>query len=242
MGRKYSIPTNRTVWNILFEDKVENGWCSPSVAENSFDYFLRHSHYRARDILRLARETLFEAAKQHRIPVDEVLKTKRISASIIIDTFHKVGQPITKQLIEEGNRRFPGLTKLTDNLRGLPLPFTTDDLVKRIKELPDISFNDAMNMLWESGILGVSATPESDRCSRRLALAFTANAKRQYINKLNQRNEIWTWFEHNYEGKANDLLSKLSHFDCAEFGLVLHPKTFEYFIPNPSEMFCPIGG
>ncbi|MEO0468035.1 MAG: hypothetical protein AAF206_00335 [Bacteroidota bacterium] len=240
VGRRYSIPTNKSAWNILFDDKVENGWCHPVVAEDSFDYFLRHTHYRARDILRLARETLIEAAKQMRMDVDEVLKTERISAKIITSTFHKVGQPITKQLIEEGNRRFPGLAKVTDRLSGLPLPFTTDELKKRLKPL-DIPFNDAIHMLWESGILGVMLEPNSDKASRRLALGFTERGKRVYTNKLNQRHEIWTWFEHNHEGTASEILSKLTQMNCGKFGLVLHPKTFELFFPNPAELHCPIG-
>ncbi|HHC79282.1 MAG TPA: hypothetical protein ENK46_05325 [Flavobacteriia bacterium] len=241
IGKKYNLNSKRGLWYVLFEDTITNGWCVPAIAEDSFDYFLRHTHYRARDLLRLTRECVLEEAKIKGIGIDDVLLYGKISAFTISETFHRVGPQITGQLIEEGNRRFPGLSTLTDHLKGLPLPFSTEEFKKRIKNITNINFNDAINMMWESGLLGVCAKPLTQKCSKRLAMHFTAKAKRTYRNKVSEMHELWTWFEYNYEGKALELMGKLNHLDCTEHGLVFHPKTFEFFFPNPKELSTPIG-
>ncbi|MEL6812143.1 MAG: hypothetical protein AAFP76_12505 [Bacteroidota bacterium] len=236
IGRRYDDRSD--VWYDLFESKVVNGLCDPIVYEDSFDYFLRHTHFRPRDLLRLARLSVITAAKNKRMKIDDVLKTK-IEAADIKKAFNEFGPEITKQLIEEGNRRFPGLFKLTENLRGLPLPFSTKDLEKRIRN-SGLTFNEAIIMLWDSGIIGVVAFPNSASCSSRMGIHFK-NSKKSYTNVLNHKHEVYSWFEYNYENKPVDLLDRLDHLDCSEHGIIFHPKTIEYFFPKPNDLLCPIG-
>lgn len=119
-------------WSLLFENKVINGFCEPSIHEDySFDYFLRHTHYRARDLLRLARICVEEYANNYNVSLNDTLKIQ-IPAQSIKETFRKIGSRQAEYLITEGSRRFPELVELEKHIAGLPILFTKEDLKKRI--------------------------------------------------------------------------------------------------------------
>lgn len=238
IGRRFN---EANVWNSLFEKSMRNKWCSPHVIEDSFDYFLRHSHYRARDILRFTRECVIYYAKQQAIEVDEALKGT-IPGVSIKEAFRKIDREITAELLEESNRRFPGLKHTADHLIGMPHPFSMNEFYKRLKNYESkLEVNTIFKNFWDSGVIGIVATPNNNAQSEKFKLFFTDKARRVYTNVENAHPEIWTWFEYNYEGEPYEVLQRLKILECEDYGLVFHPKTIEYFVPNNKRHSCPIG-
>ena len=95
-------------WSCLFEPRVHNDYCSPPVSEDSFDYVLRHTHHRARDLQQIARRAVDSSAESRHIPVDEVLFGKggaRISGTTIRKTLQSFGPEWPQLLLIEGGRQ-----------------------------------------------------------------------------------------------------------------------------------------
>lgn len=231
----------KDLWYQLFEDKIINGYCM--LEEDTIDYFLRHTHYRPRDFLRLVRQCVLEFAKEKSLSIDQALKYK-IPNHTVKTALRKTNRKVIEQLIIEGDRRYAGLKLICSNLRGLPLPFSINDLKKRVKEVSDISFAKASRYLWESGIIGVVAIPNSKQCSLKMEVHFDPKARKEVVlpESANITQHIWTWFEYNYEGDVLELMDRLETNDCSDNKLVLHPKSFETFMPRYDKSFrFPIG-
>jgi ribosomal protein L31E len=237
---RYVVRDTDNLWYELFDSKVINGYCG--YEEDSFDYFVRHTHFRPRDLLRLVRHCVVLHAKSEKISIDDAIKQK-IPANTIKQAFHAINPEVTKQLIIEGERRFPGIKQICNNFTGLPLPFTIEQLRKRIKEISDIAFSEAARYLWETGIIGVVALPNTIACSQKMEVHFSLNARKSYTDSIAKRQEhVWTWFEYNYNGNALDLYERLERYDCSKNYVVFHPKTYELFLPRHDKDFAyPIG-
>ncbi len=247
---RHIIRDTPNLWYELFEEKIINGFCG--YEEDSFDYFVRHTHFRPRDLLRLVRHCVVLHAKLESLSIDEAIK-KQIPANTVKQAFHTINPEVTKQLIVEGERRYPGIKTICTNFTGLPLPFTIEQLRKRIKEVSEIPFSDAAKYLWDTGIIGVVAMPNSLACSNKMEVHFNSNARKAYTDvttttskdnttTTNKKEHVWTWFEYNYNGSVLDLMEKLTVYDCSKNFLVFHPKTYELFLPRHDKDFCyPIG-
>jgi hypothetical protein len=242
VGRRFVVKGNNDAWSTLFEGNVPNGFCAPAVRENSFEYFLRHTHHRARDLQRLARKSVEAQADLGRISVDDVIKKGKVTASVIKDTFRREMENSLKELVIEAGRRYPLLQDVVSQLRGIPVPFTTDVLQSRIiraRETLDVT--EALKMLWNSGIVGVSAVPLTTEASKRLERLLTSDARRTFNNEAGKRLMRWCWFEYNHKGEAADLLEKLKHVDDVETGLILHSKAVEHLVPQIRDVSSPLG-
>lgn len=237
---RHGIKDSPNLWYELFEEKIINGFCG--YEEDSFDYFVRHTHFRPRDLLRLVRQCIVLHAKVENLSIDDAIK-KKIPAITIKQAFHAINPEVTKQLIVEGERRFAGIKTICNNLTGLPLPFTIEQIRKRIKEVSDIPFSDAAKHLWEAGIIGVVAIPNSLTCSNKMEIHFNISARKIYNEpNSNKKEHVWTWFEYNYNGSVLDLMDKLELYACSKNSLVFHPKTYEFLLPRHDKDFCfPIG-
>jgi len=79
------------VWPMLFTENVTNDHCEPKIFENSFLYFLRHTHYRPRDLQCLARRAVEKYASVSGVTVDKVLlgREGKIPGSTIRETLRE---------------------------------------------------------------------------------------------------------------------------------------------------------
>jgi len=244
VGRKYSHKGGNDAWSELFPKTIRNGICR--VEEDSFDYFLRHTHHRARDLQRLAREVVEAQARAFRVQVDDVIlgkttKDKRLVPEIVKDAFRFQGPQLTDLLIVEAERRYPEIRIIVDQMYGMTIPFNESDLKKRLQST-SVDLNRAMECLWDSGILGVSLVPETTKASKKIANIFPHQGVRKYHTDNNgSKYERWSWYEYNWNGNAVEILDKLRRIEQAEPGLVIHPITFEYLAPKYIDPRCPIG-
>jgi len=238
VGRRYA--QNKHPWYVLFPKEVQNGVTTPPVQEDSFSYILRHTHHRPRDLQRLTRSIVKHYANRRQLPVDEVLLKHQIDKEAIKNTLRAECPQIAQLLIEEGQRRYGQLYELVEKLRGLPLPFSQDDLKRRI-QMMEMDINRAILMLWDVGILGVYVyTRYNSKLDLRLKNNFPPDMLR--IEYAQQNAVCWNWFEYNYTGDPITLLEKIKSLDGEERPLLaLHPVTFEYFTPRSFVAHCPIG-
>ncbi|MDX2006681.1 MAG: hypothetical protein SFU83_15510 [Meiothermus sp.] len=123
---------------------------------------------------------------------------------------------------------------------GLPLIFQVDDLKRRINQT-DIDINRAVEVLWEAGILGVTAEPQNLEARQHLQSLFIKDNQRTYRNTQQEPLERWCWFEYNYDGDALQILERVRDVSNTNCGLVLHSKGFEFFAPRNIELRTPLG-
>jgi hypothetical protein len=243
VGRRFLGKGSVDAWGTLFEERIPNGICRPRVLEDSFDYFLRHTHHRARDLQRLARVSVEAQAAYSGCDVDDVLMgiNGRVRASVIKETFHRECLSSAEDLIIEASRRFPDMHVIVAQLHGLSIPFTTDELKKRTDKA-GVDVNHALEVLWESGIVGVTAVPATATASD-LANAFLArdDAQRLFVNESGLKHERWSWFEYNWDASVTKLLEALQDVEDISYGLILHSKLLEYFAPHRMDSTSPIG-
>jgi len=239
VGRRYA--TNKPAWYVLFPKEVPNGVTKPAIQEDSFAYILRHTHHRPRDLQRLARSIVRYYGSRHSLSAEEVLLNAQIDWESVKNALRAECPQVTRLLIEEGQRRYPELYNLTDRLRGLPLPFTQDDLKKRIQTM-DLDINRALLTLWDVGVLGVCVcTRYNSDLDKRLRNNFPPDLLR--VEYRQQGTVCWNWFEYNYTGEPITLLEKIKRLNGESDLplLVLHPVTFEFFTPRSFVAHCPIG-
>lgn len=239
VGRK--ISSNINPWHLLFGQRIKNDHCQPEVYEDTFDYILRHTHHRARDLQRLARRCVENQADIYQCELNAIISGKyEITESCIRDTLRKEGRKSTNELLIEGKRRFNYLEKIEKALFGLSVPFTTDDLKKRLEKY-DLDLNNALDILWNVGIVGVMAETDNHDTIKWLNQTFGTEAKRIFYNKENKAFIRWFWFEYNWESDAPDIIDRLKSLSDVNVSLVLHPRTFEFFVPQNVTKNCPIG-
>ena len=228
------------VWYDLFPKEIPNGVTNPTVMEDSFLYILRHTHHRPRDIQRLTREIVEYDAKCHGVTPDFVLQRRSpISIDSVKNALRATGPKLTELLIVEGKRRHHNLYTLTEQLRGLSIPFTENDLNYRMR-MTDISINEAISILWDTGIMGFSICSNfNSREDERLKNNFSSDIYRTEYPHVSMVS--WNWFEYNYQGDPITLVENLKSIIGREDILTLHPLTFEYFTPRNFSSKCPIG-
>ncbi|MDX2004787.1 MAG: hypothetical protein SFU83_05865 [Meiothermus sp.] len=120
VGRRFAPRHGHDAWRELFGDKIVNGLCKPLVYEDSFDYFIRHTHHRARDLQNLARKAVEHQAEVGDQSIDEVLARGSISEETVKEMFRSECPEATRELIIEAQRRYPELRNIKEHLKGLP--------------------------------------------------------------------------------------------------------------------------
>jgi hypothetical protein len=251
--KNVSFRPNKDAWSIIFPDKIEYRLSDPPIMEDTFDYFLRHTHHRPRDLQTLVRKCIRAHATFNDSTVQQVLKEEVIKERVIKDTFRQECSELARYLIEEGKRWHPKFDIIANVcLKGMNNTFTTDELNKRIKdqlsnrlsEEEDLDFNTVANLLWDVGTIGLSIIP-NNKVSRQLESIFTTEPQMVYFKNKNIKSERWNWFEYNYPGNLLDLKDKLELYGYTEeemqLRLIVHPKLFEYFTIKHNDVEIPIG-
>ncbi len=234
-------------WQALFEDRIADPYCKNRVYEDTFDYCLRHTHHRPRDILRLARRCVETQAELWDTSTDTVLKAThgtRITARAIGEAVRRECFDSAKELIIEASRRLADLEPLTAQLHGLSMPFTRDQLEKRLRDphAPDTASSDrAINTLWDAGVLGLVASTDGEDAAHYLQAAFGTEARRRYTDGDNRKYTRWFWFEYNYDGSGQQLASRLAALADLQSQFVIHPRLWQTIPPGPVNSPTPIG-
>ncbi len=240
-GRKFDKHSDP--WYELFDKNVSFKLVTPNVEEDSFDYFLRHSHYRPRDLLMLVEYCIDEFILQDEGYRDsvEVFRTVKISGQIIKDAFRKIGEELGKNIIKEGKRRYRYLEALTKSIFGIKVPISRNDFGKIISKT-SLTFVEATQALWDCGILGISINTNNDDVRKILESRYSKDLNVHYIQQKQSR---WFWFQHLCKEDAIALITNHlnvleSEFPSLEWKFVVHPKMFEVLSIRPVDE-VPIG-
>ncbi|MBV6639342.1 MAG: hypothetical protein KI791_01435 [Cyclobacteriaceae bacterium] len=143
--------------NMLLENTITNNYCNPNIQENTFDYILRHTHYRPREVQRIMRMTLELCAEKIDRDPDFILRGTggiKIPGSYIAEAIANYCRDASADLVEESMRRYPKLNDFIDSLKGMNVPFTTEELAHRLAGT-NVTINQALEILWESGFIGI---------------------------------------------------------------------------------------
>lgn len=244
LDRSINLKGDLDFWDMLFENKVKNDYCRPAIYEESFSYIARHTHHRARDILRIARTAVEHQSSISNCTIDEVLKCKKVSkvsGNTLKEATRKNNFVTTKEIISESQRMYPKIFKLIDAIRGVAVPFSSDNLKGKLKdELGDeINSSEALKQLWQSGIIGTEIIPNSTNAFHFLMQTMEKEALQQY-ESLNKKLHRWYLFEYNSSAGITEILSKYKESSEITVHLILHPSTFENLSQHISQE-CPLG-
>jgi len=233
-------------WDALFQSTVRNS--NTNDPEDTFAYILRHSQYRVRDILRLTREVVeYEAVYREETP-DDVLHGRggrKVSEKSIRAAIRETCRKTAIERVLEAQRRFPAITDYVEALRGLVIPFTVDDLKRRLRRRSEgdhpAAINKMLDWLWSSGIVGLQLKASSKAALNQLAASFGTSGLA--IEYKDEAGGVFYLFEHLEDRTINDILNTYGesseHLDIRA-KLVVHPMMFEYLDIRPVEDH-PIG-
>jgi hypothetical protein len=246
-------------WNELFEDTIVHRNLKPKIREGSFDFFIRHTHYRPRELLRLVRFALERQAEKDGLSEENILsdpKSHRITEATMLESIQGYFDlNTTKLFLEEVKRKYGEYVcqDMVSLLNGISVPFSSEELNRRHRrffgnELAYFQLTELIDRLWESGIIGIELVPSSSRMSDEttktlndLTRIFGKGPYRAY-NPVGENYSIHRWylFDFNCEGSAANLLTAFDKNENVNIGLILHPSLKQYFFSN-SNCPCPIG-
>lgn len=245
--RTPSLKGGADLFSVTFEPSITNTNTATPVTEDSFHYFLRHTHYRPRDLLRLARRAVEVQVQLSSESVDGVLagvlsKRKPISAKAIKAAVNQVCADNADEFLDEVSRRHPYLDEhFFRQLHGMAVPFDTEVLHKRLSRLdepPEV--NALLADLWESGVVGVEMRPATPGWIAHLMAAYGNENHRSYKIREGRRQHEehrWYFYSHNTGRQLKDLVTET---EGADISLVLHPSLIESFAPEFNRV-CPLG-
>lgn len=250
VGRHYSKKGDNDAWDVLFAPTIKNEYCVPHVAEDSFDYILRHTHHRPRELQRITRNCIERCAEKLNRKEEDILKGKagiKISDSHIKEAVREFTVDAWKsEILVEAQRRFSNLNTIISNIYALPVPFSIDELKKRLGE--SIKIEHAIDHLWQSGIIGLRLeclkNNENkdcyENCRERINILPTNGAKKKHTNNENTFCCSWTLFEYNWSGDLNEIIQHFQSDDMIDIKYIIHPKGFESLLPKVTTKW-PIG-
>jgi hypothetical protein len=240
VGRHYS---GKAVdpFDTLFESNIRNDYCHSPYQEETFKYLLRHTHYRARDLQRLARAIVAQEALNLATHPDEIIKGKggkKISPGSIKDAIRVESRALFHERMIEGGRRYPDLKSIVTRMEGLAVPFDESELRKRFPD--NVEYNEAIQILWEIGFLGVSLTPRNEQIAIAEHYILGGDALRKYDIGGSAKIQKWFFFEH-LTGRSFALLAdKYRDSEDVQMKLVLHPSMFDAINLTIGKE-CPLG-
>jgi len=236
-------------WNELFEEKILHKNFKPKIRENSFCYFVRHTHYRPRELLRLVRFALEKQAKKEGISEDVILsgaRSPKITEETMIESINSYfDNKIIKLFMEEAKRRYGEgpVQDMVSLLNGITIPFTPEELNRRYRrffagELSHSQLEELLMRLWDSGIIGIELVPDPQRSLTsadlkktlvNLMRIFGEKSYRNY-NPIGENYMIHRWFlfEYNFEESPVSLLHAFGN-DNVSSSIIIHPSIKQHF-------------
>ena len=228
-------------WQLLFVSQIQNNNFSPPITEDSFNFILRHTLHRARDVQRFTRMCVEHLSNVKKIEKDIILMGRgniKVDQQIIIDSLNQYSLDMTKEIITEGARRYELLPRLMQSLRGFNIPCSTDDFGKRISKICD--FNTGASALWDACILGIFMTTSNQNNVNMIRTIVNKAGYRIYRSGSKKTIHAWSLFAYNWQGDFYAILDRFQKSDEVEAKLVLHPITHIYLLSRLRSE-CPIG-
>lgn len=231
-------------WSLLFDGQVRNRRCKCN--EDSFDYFVRHTHHRTRDLMRLARTAIhaevdLRRRRQADFSIDDLLRGG--PGVFVTQEAMRVGveealKETSEDRITEASRRFPLVLNILDRLRGLELPFTADDVSHRLTD-SGIETGNAIEVLWECGFLGYRVCPKDKSDVSTFEKNIGEAAVYGFRTLQGEQKRGYYLFEYNCDMTPSQI-ERTFNGEFARVQLVIHPAFIENLGVVPPKEY-PIG-
>lgn len=257
IGRHEHFRPSRDAWDTLFPRSIMHRRYDAHIEESTFDYIIRHTHHRPRDLQALLRSIVrFQANIANLSDTEFLRRGDPIRVDTIRDCMRRQGRARSDLLLIEAERRFPGIDSIARLLAGIRVPFSMSEFLKRLSSAQrDDTPTDSSRILaqlWESGIVGITAYTKSRSVCDELEQQFVRIGKRDYSISSGEIRTRWTWFEYNHlDADPGDLLLRIDRIRSKrnadglladiDFGITLHPILFEVFQCHLPWDQCPIG-
>ncbi len=229
-------------WISLFEETVVRTNFTPNIIEDSFSYLIRHTHYHPRDIIRVTRLSVINAAEDMNCSVEEILNKHKISLSSMRKAIHEFRRTSFEDLKIEMKRKYHSdFDDILELVLGLPQKFDTERLSKKLKSNEKYSFETVFLTLWHAGIIGLEAVcNDKEKENSDLEALLPKNNKKIDKNIRHESIIRWYFFEYNFKDNPIGLLHKFENSDFVSVKIIFHPKTFNS-IPGTTTDNWPIG-
>lgn len=246
-GVKLHTRPNHDAWDCIFVPIVENESYpgNRDNKEDSFDYVLRHTLWRARDIQTIARDCVDRYCRENSISNHTEFFRKRlvVDADCIRSSVASCTPANAKLRIEEARRKFRHSTDLFNILYGMKVPFGIEDLKSRFPEASDFKeWNEIIQTLWESGILGYRVDFKSDDGLKYFKKKYGDDSYR--ISKISGKIGKGFLFQYNVFDNNNVLgmIDRMSK-EKRDFSVdpIIHPTFNEYLdlrLDNSGPLGC----
>jgi hypothetical protein len=246
-GRAYTAKGNVDAWNTLFDKQVRNQQVNPAVLEDSFEFVLRHTHHRPRDLQRIARKSVEMLSKESQKDLQSIFRGTgglKVSGERLKQAVRALGKDEAGELITEAARRYGLVREIVDSMQGIRIPFDYDILAHRLgAKLKNrmISARDAITILWEAGIIGIEIVPKMPEEVGVNTDDLPKSAFRRIKNIENNEFVRWFLFEYSWLPDPNGTYERFNNFEDISAQFVLHPKVYYYVVPSHGTLQYPIG-
>lgn len=230
----------KNAWYELFEDTIKRDSFEIPVIEDTFEYALRFTHHRPRDIQKLTRLALKKSSEIVGRTKDSILRGTggiKINGSHLRKAVHEFRKETCEYLIEEVLRGNPNFDEYLNVVKGLPARFKLKEFHKRTNN--DNKFSKlCLSNLWDAGIIGVELYCNKDQ--QKFHALLPERVRKTDRNIKGESITRGYYFEYNHDEDIHQILSKHSENNGCELHLVFHPKTFDTLISNQTKRW-PIG-
>ena len=229
----------KRAWYELFDRSIERDSFEIPIKEDTFDYALRFTHHRPRDIQTLSRVALQVASEITGRTKEEILKGTggiKIRGSHLRKAIHRYRPDACKLLGEEYRRGNPKFLEVLSIVQGLPARFGPDKLYKKLKDTQNP--HETISMLWDAGILGIELYCDKDQ--QKFEAMLPQETRKKDKNIAGATVTRGYFFEYNFEDDIHDVLAKYKTTDPARIQFVLHPKCYDSLISRQT-LKWPIG-
>jgi len=212
------------------------------LIEDTFDYALRFTHHRPRDLQKLIRIAVSESARKTNRTKDDVLRGTggyKISGKHLRKAVHAYRRDATSLLIEEFERGNPGFSEKVTKLQGFPASLVVDDFTSKLEHVGLESRLD-LRALWYSGIIGIEVFCDKGQQNFQAILPEEAKKTDKDIN--NNSITRGYFFEYNTDMDINEIIRRYRNGEeeSTNVNIVFHPKTFDSIIGQQDRKW-PIG-
>tara|TARA_R100001015_G_C4609564_1_gene164844 strand:- start:124 stop:1488 length:1365 start_codon:yes stop_codon:yes gene_type:complete len=238
--RHVSEKDSVSIWYSLFDKYVRNDHCDGEVNESSFEYILRHTHWRARDLLHFCRQCVLSEAERQGVDPDNVIsghRGLRVTGRTISDTLKSQGAEVSKIRNTEIQRRFGGHGDIMQALRGINVPFSTDDFFGRFRRYRNNAQygalsegNRVLKILWEAGVVGLQVVALTEEAYRNLETKYPVSHCKRLTGDT-KTYKIGAAYFYSYNSDV-DFTEMIDRYDAdmdlrTEANLIVHPLFFE---------------
>ena len=214
-------------WSMLFEQSVHNNTGGIPIVEGTFDYVLRHTSYRPREVQRIARLAVEVCARKTNVSPENVIRGVngiKVNGNHVKEAIGEFVEGAARDRQSEAIRRFHDLEAVLSTLKGVPVPCTVEDLMDRMPT--DIQASEGISWLWQSGILGLRGTCAADQVES-LTQSIPERNYRVLVDNRKKKYYSWCFFEYNTDGEFHDVFDKYAQNSELKIECVIHPLMHE---------------